>query len=151
LTLRREIKIHAFPGAPGCPDILATNQNPAVGGRPEVANQLTGVLKSLPVGPAYRCLLLIGEPLGNEHPGPHGKLASSSTLRRRLSEYHLSFRLIREEIIEAIGKQSLAHTRTPISSISLELGYSEPAAFVHAFKRIAGMTPSEYRKQNREG
>jgi AraC-like DNA-binding protein len=76
---------------------------------------------------------------------------SPSTLRRRLSEYHLSFRLIREEIIEAIAKQSLAHTRTPISSISLELGYSEPAAFVHAFKRIAGMTPSEYRKQNREG
>ena len=74
-----------------------------------------------------------------------------AALRRRLSEYHLSFRLIREEIIEAIAKQSLAHTRTPISSISLELGYSEPAAFVHAFKRIAGMTPSEYRTQNRDG
>lgn len=74
---------------------------------------------------------------------------SPSTLRRRLSEYHLSFRLIREEIIEAIAKQSLGQTRTPISSIALELGYSEPAAFVHAFKRIAGMTPSEYREQNR--
>ena len=76
---------------------------------------------------------------------------SPSTLRRRLSEYHLSFRLIREEIIESIAKQALANTRTPINSIALELGYSEPAAFVHAFKRIAGMTPSAYRNQNRAG
>lgn len=36
-----------------------------------------------------------------------------------------------------------------ISGISYELGYAEPAAFTNAFKRMAGASPSVWRKRNR--
>jgi AraC-like DNA-binding protein len=72
---------------------------------------------------------------------------SESTLRRRLAEYQLNFRTIREEIIEALARQYLTETSLPIGTIALELGYSEAAAFNHAFRRMTGQSPRVCRRR----
>jgi AraC-like DNA-binding protein len=74
---------------------------------------------------------------------------SISTLKRRLAEQKLSYRMIREELIDNLAKQMLKDTSMQIGHIASELGYSEPAAFDRAFKRLVGMTPREYRKRSK--
>jgi transcriptional regulator GlxA family with amidase domain len=44
------------------------------------------------------------------------------------------------------AKHHLETTRTAINDISFEIGYEDPAFFRRLFKRLTGMTPSEYRK-----
>jgi len=44
------------------------------------------------------------------------------------------------------AKLHLETTRTAINDISYEIGYEDPAFFRRLFKRLTGMTPSEYRK-----
>ena len=75
---------------------------------------------------------------------------SESTLRRRLAEYHISFRTIREEIIESLARQYLTETSLPVSTIALELGYSESAAFNHAFRRMTGQSPLACRRHGQQ-
>jgi AraC-like DNA-binding protein len=72
---------------------------------------------------------------------------SASTLKRRLAKLQLTFRRVREDIIETLARQSLLETELPISTIALNLGYSEHAAFNHAFKRMTGMTPRDFRNK----
>ena len=74
---------------------------------------------------------------------------SASTLKRKLAKLQLTFRIVREDTIETLAKRSLEETALPISTIALNLGYSEHAAFNHAFKRMTGLTPRDYRDQNR--
>jgi len=75
---------------------------------------------------------------------------SESTLRRRLAEYQISFRTIREEIIESLARQYLTETSLPVSTIALELGYSESAAFNHAFRRMTGQSPLACRRHGQQ-
>jgi len=72
---------------------------------------------------------------------------SRASLYRRLREEHTSFRAIRNDIVESLAKTALRETDSPISQIALMLGYSEHSAFVHSFTRLAGMSPSQYRKR----
>ena len=44
------------------------------------------------------------------------------------------------------AKQHLETTRTAISDICFAVGYEDPAFFRRLFKRLTGLTPSEYRK-----
>ena len=44
------------------------------------------------------------------------------------------------------AKQHLEITRTAISDICFAVGYEDPAFFRRLFKRLTGLTPSEYRK-----
>ncbi len=44
----------------------------------------------------------------------------------------------------------LASTPDPIKRIALEVGFSTPAAFSHAFRRYAGMTPGAYRRRSQQ-
>jgi AraC-like DNA-binding protein len=74
---------------------------------------------------------------------------SARTLKRRLAQLQLTFRRVREDIIETLARQSLLETELPVSTIALNLGYSEHAAFNHAFKRMTGMTPRDFRNKNR--
>ncbi len=74
---------------------------------------------------------------------------SASTLKRKLAKLQLTFRIVRADIIETLAKRSLEETALPISTIALNLGYSEHAAFNHAFKRMTGSTPRDYRDMNR--
>ncbi|HCB39696.1 MAG TPA: AraC family transcriptional regulator, partial [Gammaproteobacteria bacterium] len=39
----------------------------------------------------------------------------------------------------------LLHSTLPIEAIANQLGYTEAAAFIHAFQRWANATPAKYR------
>ena len=61
-------------------------------------------------------------------------------LNRSPSEYLALFRLTR-------ASELLSTTTLSIESISISCGYSDPATFSKAFKRLMKMSPSAYRKQ----
>jgi AraC-like DNA-binding protein len=71
---------------------------------------------------------------------------SISTFNRRLAKHGTNFRQIRDETIRTLACQALQHEDLRISTIALRLGYSETAAFNHAFKRLEGMSPRAYRR-----
>lgn len=48
------------------------------------------------------------------------------------------------------AKQLLEENELNVSEVAYEVGYSEPKYFSNVFKRMVGMTPSEYRKNNKE-
>lgn len=72
---------------------------------------------------------------------------SISTFNRRLAKYGTNFRQIRDETIHALACQALQREDLRISTIALRLGYSETAAFSHAFKRLEGVSPRAYRRK----
>ena len=69
------------------------------------------------------------------------------TLNRRLSEEGVSFRQLTNDTRFEISRQMLQSTRVSVTEIGLALGYADASAFTHAFRRSAGMTPTEWRKQ----
>lgn len=74
-----------------------------------------------------------------------------SKLSRRLAKRKTS---IGQEIQLAkhqFAAEKLANTDISIEEISSLVGYSDPANFARAFKRMAGCSPREFRKQAKEG
>lgn len=71
---------------------------------------------------------------------------SRSTLHRRLALESTSFKALRDDVVSGLAKQALK-TDAKIGDIALLLGYSEHSAFVHAFRRVVGVSPLEYRRQ----
>lgn len=72
------------------------------------------------------------------------------SFRRRLSEEGTSFRALLEETRFRRARQYLVKTRDPVDLIAQQLGYAESAAFIHAFRRWAGMSPAAWRRQQRD-
>ncbi|MDF2192843.1 helix-turn-helix transcriptional regulator [Paraflavitalea sp. CAU 1676] len=68
------------------------------------------------------------------------------TLQRRLGAEGVTFREVLEEIKKQICALLLRHDRYSISGISTILGYAEPAAFIHSFKKWYGDSPDRMRK-----
>lgn len=58
-------------------------------------------------------------------------------------EYLLRFRLTK-------ATDLLNHTELPIDKITVECGYQDPATFSKAFRKMYGIPPGKFRKQNRE-
>ncbi|OIJ21508.1 hypothetical protein BKP45_01700 [Anaerobacillus alkalidiazotrophicus] len=46
------------------------------------------------------------------------------------------------------AKELLRNVEIPIINISFELGYTEPSYFTKVFKKVEGMTPSQYRNKH---
>lgn len=69
------------------------------------------------------------------------------TLQRRLSAEETTFRDIINELKQMISDMLLRHKPFSIGDISFVLGYSEPAAFIHTFKKWHGIPPQEARKR----
>ncbi|PCH97665.1 MAG: hypothetical protein COB83_01730 [Gammaproteobacteria bacterium] len=70
---------------------------------------------------------------------------TSRTLRRKLKEQGVTFQqLVNEELCKKALKL-LSATNLTIEQVSIRLGYSESASFIHAFKRWTGKTPKSYR------
>jgi AraC-like DNA-binding protein len=67
------------------------------------------------------------------------------TFRRRLSEEGTSFRTLLNDARYRRAQHLLRNTKLSVEAISEQLGYAEPAAFIHAFQRWAGMTPLAFR------
>ncbi len=59
------------------------------------------------------------------------------------NEYLTNFRLTR-------GMEQLTITNLPVSAIASRCGYRDPLVFSKAFKQMVGITPTQYRKKDRE-
>jgi len=74
---------------------------------------------------------------------------STRSFQRRLAEYGVNFLDTRNRVRSRIAKCMLAETNIPITSIALQLGYSETSAFSRGFKSQVGETPAEFRKREK--
>ncbi|UZW57472.1 AraC family transcriptional regulator [Sphingobium sp. JS3065] len=70
---------------------------------------------------------------------------SPRALQRALQERHLQFRDLANEARIDRARQLLRTTALPVSEISVQVGYGDLSSFSHAFKRVTGMTPRDYR------
>lgn len=72
---------------------------------------------------------------------------SGRTLQRRLREHDVAFSTLLDQ---ARSDLAIRHMQTPelnLSEIAFLVGFSEPAAFTHAFKKWTGRSPSSYRQE----
>lgn len=68
------------------------------------------------------------------------------TLRRRLVVQGTSFASLMDDLRRSAATYMLRHEDTSIADIAFELGYSDQANFVRAFKRWTGTTPRRFRE-----
>ncbi len=71
---------------------------------------------------------------------------SARSLRRRLDEEGTSYRALVDEVRHTLAEELLLSAHMKLAEIAERLGYTEPAAFISAFKRWKGMSPSAFRK-----
>ncbi len=69
---------------------------------------------------------------------------SSRTLTRRLAEEGHTYKALLDEVRRKLAFQYLKDKRISFKQIAYLLGYSEVAAFYHAFRRWAGASPLQY-------
>jgi AraC-like DNA-binding protein len=69
------------------------------------------------------------------------------TLSRRLASEGLTFPMVLDDLRCDLARCYLRERDLPISEIAWLLGYNEPSAFTHAFRRWTGRTPKQYLRQ----
>ncbi|WP_158561280.1 helix-turn-helix transcriptional regulator [Emticicia sp. C21] len=69
------------------------------------------------------------------------------TFQRRLLTENVTFRQITDDLRKQISNLLIRHNRFTITDISYVLGYSEPAAFIHSFKKWFGDAPDRMRQK----
>ncbi len=74
---------------------------------------------------------------------------SQRTLNRTLQQLGTSFRALKSEVIAEIAKAALSESGATVTEISVQLGYSDVAAFDHAFYKLTGFNPRDYRTRAR--
>ena len=67
------------------------------------------------------------------------------TLQRRLTSEGRTYRQMMDELKREISGLLLRHDRFSVADISSVLGYSEPAAFIHSFRKWHGESPMRMR------
>lgn len=72
---------------------------------------------------------------------------SGRHLRRLLVEQETSFRQLKDATMLQVAKEALLESQSSVTTIAMNLGYSELSAFVRVFKRLVGVSPLQYRKQ----
>ena len=70
------------------------------------------------------------------------------TLQRQLVKAGTSFQKIFDKVRLELACYYLERTALDVTTIALELGYSEASVFSRAFKRWTGSSPDRYRKQH---
>ena len=70
---------------------------------------------------------------------------TARTMRRKLKEQGVTFQQLVNEALSKKALHYLSTTNLTIEQISMRLGYSESASFIHAFKRWTGKTPKACR------
>ncbi|ENU29767.1 hypothetical protein F991_02254 [Acinetobacter sp. CIP-A165] len=70
------------------------------------------------------------------------------TLRHQLQQMQTSYKEIRERLIKQKAIRFIEGSSYSIEQIAEMLGYSEPAAFNHAFKRWFGHSPRQYNRNH---
>jgi AraC-like DNA-binding protein len=74
---------------------------------------------------------------------------STRSFQRKLADHGVNYLDIRNRVRSHIAKCMLAETSIPVTSIALQLGYSETSAFSRGFKIQVGETPAEFRKREK--
>ncbi|GAA3567294.1 AraC family transcriptional regulator [Marinobacter xestospongiae] len=75
---------------------------------------------------------------------------SERTLKRRLKEESCSFQQLVDEVRLQRAGELLENTAMNLSQIADALGYADAANFTRAFKRWTGVSPSQYRNQQKQ-
>lgn len=73
---------------------------------------------------------------------------SGRHLTRLLAEEGTSFRLLRDATLHRMATERLRRNGR-LHDIALDLGFSDESAFAKAFRRWAGITPTQFREQGR--
>ncbi len=73
---------------------------------------------------------------------------SRSTLFRHLSEEGVSYKELVEEVRYRAACEFLKNPRLTLKDIAYLLGYSVPSNFIRAFRKLAGTTPNEFRREH---
>jgi AraC-like DNA-binding protein len=68
------------------------------------------------------------------------------SMQRRLSDHATSFSLLLEQTRRTLAPALLAEADGNVEQAGFRLGYSEPTAFIRAFKKWYGVTPGSYRR-----
>lgn len=103
---------------------------------PNVTDQIVRILRSrvlfgdATLGEVSRCLTM--------HP---------RTLNRRLRNEGTTFRKLLNDTHFEVARQLLMSTRIDVGGIADALGYADISAFSHAFHRMAGVSPFEWRNR----
>jgi len=74
-----------------------------------------------------------------------GLCMTSRTLRRHLAEEGVTFRTLREEVLLMLAEELMGTAHIKLAEVAERLGYSDAAAFSHAYKRWKGVTPGASR------
>ncbi|WP_297771134.1 AraC family transcriptional regulator [uncultured Roseovarius sp.] len=76
---------------------------------------------------------------------------SERTLQRHLARQGLTFHGLVAEARYQVACQMLAQPDAKIIDIAFSAGYKYPSHFTRAFRRVAGVTPSTYRRSLKQG
>lgn len=76
---------------------------------------------------------------------------STRSLRRRLTDEGTSYRALTDEVRQALAEELLMSAHMKLSEVAARLGYTEPAAFINAFRRWKGVSPTAYRRARIKG
>lgn len=104
-------------------------------------------------GLSARVVALLGAQLARGEPdrrelARHLNL-SERTLQRRLAEEGCNYQQLLNDTRQQLAEQHLSSADLPAAEIALLLGYSEPSVFFRAFRQWTGLTPGEYRAQQK--
>ncbi|MGB5255383.1 MAG: helix-turn-helix transcriptional regulator, partial [Sedimenticolaceae bacterium] len=72
---------------------------------------------------------------------------SVRTLQRRLSQCHLSYSDLVKHLRFEVATALLADPHNTVIDAACEVGFSDPSHFSRAFRRMAGVSPREFRRQ----
>lgn len=73
---------------------------------------------------------------------------SRQTLYRRLQEEGVTFSEIYDKLRQRMATDYITSRKTSVNQTAYLVGFSEPSAFVRAFRRWTGMTPKQYRQSH---
>jgi AraC-like DNA-binding protein len=108
--------------------------------RMQPASEVAGALTS-----TYRELLTTTPHRAQAHDAARVLGLSVRSLNRRLAEEGTSFRAIEADVKRALANEYLEDTTQPIERIASVLGFATTSAFIRAYKRWTGRTPSQTR------
>ena len=74
---------------------------------------------------------------------------SERTLRRRLAASQASFQELQRQHQLQVALSGLGHLQTTVATVAAHAGFRDEGSFRQAFKRWTGLTPTQYRRQNR--
>ena len=76
---------------------------------------------------------------------------SVRTIQRRLRDAGLTFRQVLDEVRLESAAQLLQQSEVRVVDVAMDLGYSDQANFNRAFRRWAGVSPTQFRGRSGGG